>query len=125
MLLLTLIPQLEPELFEWNLNEFLPNGGESAEFGGIKGKNHRGIYQRNLIIHSGGNDIEGRIATMKFLDNKSKLIKNKDIVIERLPMPEPEMSGRLILDEECYAKVTMESDETPTKSGFSCKSHYH
>ena len=37
---------------------------------------------------------------------QSKLIKNKDIIIERLLSTEPEMSGRLILDEECYAKVT-------------------
>ncbi|MCH2217321.1 MAG: ATP-binding protein [Flavobacteriales bacterium] len=107
-LLLTLIPQLEPSFLNRILSEFLPNGGEFPEFGGIKGKNHRGILPtgETFLYILYGNDIEGRIAGMEFLDKQSKLIKNKDIIIERLLSTEPEMSGRLILDEECYAKVT-------------------
>ena len=108
LLLLTLVPQLEPSFLNRILSEFLPNGGEFPEFGGVKGKNHRGILPtgETFLYILYGNDIEGRIAGMEFLDKQSKLIKNKDIIIERLLSTEPEMSGRLILDEECYAKVT-------------------
>ena len=108
LLLLTLIPKLDPSFLNGILSEFLPNGGEFAEFGGIKGKNHRGILPtgETLLYILGGTDIEGRITIMTFLENKSKLIKNKDITIENLPSSEPAMSGRLIMDEECFAKVT-------------------
>jgi SpoVK/Ycf46/Vps4 family AAA+-type ATPase len=63
-----------------------------------------------------GNDIESRFETMQFLENESKLLKNKQITIEGLPKAEPEMSGRLILDEECFAKVTSGKTVKPQMS---------
>ncbi|NQY06837.1 MAG: ATP-binding protein, partial [Flavobacteriaceae bacterium] len=43
LLLLAIVPHIMPNFLTNIVSEFLPNGGEFPEFGGIKGKNHRGI----------------------------------------------------------------------------------
>lgn len=43
ILLLALVPHLGPSFFQSTVAPFLPNGGDFPEFGGTKGKNHRGI----------------------------------------------------------------------------------
>ena len=108
LLLLTLIPQLEPSFLSGILSEYLPNGGEFPEFGGIKGKNHRGILPtvETYLYIMGGTNIQSRVQLMLFLENRSKLLKNKEISMEAMPNSEPRMSGRLMIDEECFAKVT-------------------
>jgi AAA+ superfamily predicted ATPase len=108
LLLLTLIPQLEPSFLNRILSEFLPNGGEFPEFGGVKGKNHRGILPtgETFLYILCGNDIQKRMEGMEFLESESKLIDQKFVGLEALPKGEPRLSGRLILDEECFAKVT-------------------
>jgi AAA+ superfamily predicted ATPase len=118
LLLLALVPKLESGFLSSILSEYLPNGGDFPEFGGIKGKNHRGILPtgETFLYIMKGNDIESRFETMQFLENESKLLKNKQITIEGLPKAEPEMSGRLILDEECFAKVTSGKTVKPQMS---------
>jgi AAA+ superfamily predicted ATPase len=108
LLLLTLIPQLNPSFLSGILSEFLPNGGEFPEFGGVKGKNHRGILPtgETFLYILCGNDIQKRMEEMEFLETESKLIDQKFVGLESLPKGEPRLSGRLILDEECFAKVT-------------------
>lgn len=108
LLLLTLVPQLEPSFLSGILSEFLPNGGEFPEFGGVKGKNHRGILPtaETFLYILSGNDIERRLESIQFLQNESVLTQQKFINLEGLPKSEPQMSGRLLLDEECLVKVT-------------------
>ncbi len=107
-LLLTLVPQLNPGFISSIITSFLPNGGEFPEFGGIKGKNHRGILPTVetalYILH--GNDIEGRLNGMEYIRNDSFLFKNKILEVEVVPKGEPKMSGRLFMDEEHLAKIT-------------------
>ncbi|MFW6328227.1 MAG: ATP-binding protein, partial [Bacteroidota bacterium] len=43
ILLLALIPHIDPGFFGSVISAYLPNGGDFPEFGGTKGKNHRGI----------------------------------------------------------------------------------
>jgi len=108
LLLLGLVPELEPSFLSGILSEFLPNGGEFPEFGGVKGKNHRGILPtgETFLYIIGGNDIEKRLEGIDFLEGSSKLIKQRFVGIESLPKGEPKLSGRLVIDEECLAKVT-------------------
>ncbi|MFW6310462.1 MAG: hypothetical protein ACOC1D_05100, partial [Prolixibacteraceae bacterium] len=42
-LLIAFIPHTLPDFFNNIINKYLPNGGDFPEFGGTKGKNHRGI----------------------------------------------------------------------------------
>jgi AAA+ superfamily predicted ATPase len=118
LLLLTLIPQLNPSFLSGILSEFLPNGGEFPEFGGIKGKNHRGILPtgETFLYILYGNDVEKRLEGIEFLQNESKLMQQGLIGLESLGKGEPKFSGRLVLDEECYAKALFGKTIKPTLS---------
>src|SRR5262245_61665000 len=43
ILMLALIPHMRPNFFGKIMAEYLPEGGDFPDFGGIKGANHRGI----------------------------------------------------------------------------------
>ncbi|WP_051263607.1 ATP-binding protein [Tenacibaculum ovolyticum] len=102
ILLLALIPHILPGFIEDVITDLLPEGGDFIEFGGVKGKNHRGVLptgETALYILS-GNVLEERERYFRFLLNESFLFKEKIIELESVPKGEPFMSGKLILAEE-------------------------
>lgn len=102
LLLLALIPHIKPSFLSEIIAEFLPNGGEFPEFGGAKGKNHRGIIPtgETALYILGGNNIEERVRLTNFIIYGSKLFKNGVLELEKVPIGEPAMSGKLVLTEE-------------------------
>ncbi|MGJ8744946.1 ATP-binding protein [Polaribacter sp.] len=108
LLLLSLIPQLDPSFLNSILTAFFPNGGEFPEFGGVKGKNHRGILPTAetalYILH--GNDIEARLKGVTFIQLDSFLFNKKILSLEKVPVGEPKMSGKLLIDEEYLSLLT-------------------
>ncbi|MFD2567826.1 ATP-binding protein [Pseudotenacibaculum haliotis] len=109
LLLLALVPELHPGFLSGIISDYLPNGGEFAEFGGIKGKNHRGIIPtgETFLYILYGNDPEARLQGIDFIQSHSQLIKHRYLSLESVAKGEPKMSGRLVLDEECLARVTL------------------
>jgi len=65
-LLLTLIPHVIPDFFSKLIGEYLPNGGDFPEFGGVRGKNHRGILPtgETVLFVLAGSNIEKRTTMM-------------------------------------------------------------
>ncbi|MGY3794264.1 ATP-binding protein [Aquimarina sp. 433] len=117
-LLLAIVPHLMPNFFTSIISDFLPNGGELPEFGGVKGKNHRGIIPTGETVQFilGGNDIQKRIALTEMF-HEDHLFKQEGVLyLDSIPMGEPRMSGRLILDEEYIALFTTGSILKPTMS---------
>ncbi len=58
VLLIALVPHISPEFFSSIIAEYFPNGSDFPEFGGVKGKNHRGILptgETALYILAGKN----------------------------------------------------------------------
>lgn len=102
VLMLALLPHVLPNFINDILAEFLPHGGEFPEFGGVKGKNHRGIIPtgETALYILGGKDIEYRSYLIDFLLHQSSLFKNNIIELEGVPKGEPFMSGKLLLAEE-------------------------
>lgn len=101
-LLIALIPHISPEFFNKIIAEYLPNGGDFPEFGGVKGKNHRGILptgETALYILAGRN-LEKRLEVAKLFDEDHLFAQKSILHIEPVPNGEPKMSGRLIMDEE-------------------------
>ena len=96
LLLLTIVPQLTPSFISNIITEFLPNGGEFAEFGGAKGKNHRGILPtaETALYILYGNDIEERLKGIEYIQSDSFLFKNKIISIGGVPHPFAVMTGQ-------------------------------
>ncbi|MEP6930359.1 MAG: ATP-binding protein [Flavobacterium sp.] len=103
---LALVPHVKPDFLSSIIAEYLPNGGELPEFGGIKTKNHRGILPTGETAQFliAGNDLEKRIWFYNYLHNESFLYQKGIIKIEMVPAGEPKLSGLLILEDEYIEK---------------------
>lgn len=101
-ILLALVPHISPEFLTNIIAKYLPNGGEFPEFGGVKGKNHRGILPtgETVLYILAGNDIDKRIEVAKLFEADHLFARKNVLYIEQVPVGEPKMSGRLILDDE-------------------------
>lgn len=103
---LALVPHLKPDFLSSIIAEYLPNGGELPEFGGIKTKNHRGILPTGETAQFliAGNDLDNRILFYNYLHNQSFLYQKGIIKIDSVPNGEPKLSGLLILEDEYIEK---------------------
>lgn len=101
-LLLALIPHLNPGFLTRILYDFLPNGGDFPEFGGVKGRNHRGVLPtgETVLFVLAGADIEKRIEISKLFDESHCFARKNVLSLENPGDGEPRMSGRLVMDEE-------------------------
>lgn len=103
---LALVPHVKPDFLSSIIAEYLPNGGELPEFGGIKTKNHRGILPTGETAQFliAGNDLDNRILFYNYLHNQSFLYQKGIIKIDSVPNGEPKLSGLLILEDEYIEK---------------------
>jgi len=118
-LLLALAPHIKPQLLTSTISEYLPNGGEFPEFGGVKAKNHRGIIptgETGLYILA-GQSAQARIEAKYRIDHQNRLFHKGILSIEDVPGGEPKMSGRLIIDEEYVDFLTTGEIVKPKMSG--------
>lgn len=102
VLMLAIVPHIQPNFFESIIAEHLPNGGDFTEFGGVKGTNHRGMLPTGetaqFII--GGNDLERRLQVQSLFDEQHFFYQNDITWLEFVKEGEPLMSGRIILSPE-------------------------
>jgi len=102
ILFLALIPHIVPDFFSKLIGEYLPNGGDFPEFGGVKGKNHRGILptgETALYILAGRNTTQ-RAALIQIFSEEHVFARNEVLYLEDMPAGEPRMSGKLIMEHE-------------------------
>lgn len=106
ILVLALVPHVRPDFLSSIIAEYLPNGGELPEFGGIKTKNHRGILPTGETAQFllAGNNLESRMSFYNYLHNHSFLYQKGIIKIDTVANGEPKLSGLLILEEEYIEK---------------------
>ncbi|MCV9930375.1 ATP-binding protein [Flavobacterium sp. LS1R49] len=103
---LAFVPHIKPDFLSSIIAEYLPNGGELPEFGGIKTKNHRGILPTGETAQFliAGNDLDARISFYNYLHNLSFLYQKRIIKIDMVPAGEPKLSGLIILEDEYIEK---------------------
>ena len=96
---LALAPHISPHFLSSIISEFLPNGGEFPEFGGIKGKNHRGILPtaETVVYILAGSDIDRRLEIITSLQLTNSLLQSNVLYIEQVPNGEPKLSGKLLI----------------------------
>lgn len=106
LLMLALVPHVDPSFFQNLIGEYFPNGGEFPEFGGVKGSNHRGILPtgETALYLLAGTDIDKRIQVTGFFDPEQTLFRKGVLRLAKAPDGEPRFSGRLLLDDE-YADL--------------------
>ncbi|MEN8115378.1 MAG: ATP-binding protein [Bacteroidota bacterium] len=117
-LLIALQPHISPEFFNNIIVEYLPNGGDFPEFGGVKGKNHRGILPtgETVLYILAGKNPQKRIEIAKLFDETHLFARKNVLYIEPVPVGEPKMSGRLVMDEEYVDLFTMGKISKPKLS---------
>lgn len=101
-LLLAWVSNISPGFISGIIAKYLPNGGDFPEFGGVKGKNHRGILPtgETVLYILAGNDIEKRIKVSQMFEEEHLFARKNVLYIDQVPAGEPKMSGRLIMDDE-------------------------
>ncbi len=102
LLLLALAPHLQPGLLDAIILEFIPQGGEFLELGGVKSGNYRGMAPtgETALFLLAGNDISGRIAVQQIFSEQHFFYRQKILWLEDVKEGEPRMSGRIILSQE-------------------------
>jgi AAA+ superfamily predicted ATPase len=115
ILLLALVPHLQPHFFNQIIAEYLPEGGDFPEFGGVKATNHRGIIPTGETAQFilAGDDIEKRLEVQRILSNDHWFAQKHILWLEPVREGEPVMSGRLILDPEVMEMLTIGTVSKP------------
>lgn len=109
VLLLALVPHIEPGLFKLAAVSYLPDGGDFPEFGGVKGKNHRDILPTGETAQFilAGDDLEKRLEVQRLFSTDHWFYQKSILQLEAMPAGEPAMSGRIILDPEIVELLTL------------------
>lgn len=102
IILLALVPHIQPGFFETVITEHLPNGGDFPDFGGVKGTNHRGMIPTGETVQFilAGTDIKRRLQVQALFEDQHFFYQNDIIWLEHVKEGEPFMSGRIILAPE-------------------------
>lgn len=109
VLLLGLTPNLSPGFFSQILSNFIPNGGDFPNFGGVKGQNYRDILPTGETAQFilAGDDLEKRLEVQHLFSTEHWFYKKNILHLEEVPHGEPLMSGRIILDPEVVELLTL------------------
>ncbi len=105
--LLALAPHLHSDFFDKILKEHFPDGNQFPAFGGVRGKNHRGILPTGETAQFviAGNDLAKRITVQSLFGPQHWFATDGILRLETVPPGEPVMSGRLILDAEWLERI--------------------
>jgi hypothetical protein len=115
ILLIALTPYLQPGFWEGIILQFLPNGGDFPELGGVKGNHHRGMLPTaetaQFII--AGTDTLGRLELQQFFDTHHFFFRHQALWLEDVPESEPPMSGRLVLSHDWVDRLILGREIPP------------
>jgi Cdc6-like AAA superfamily ATPase len=116
VLLLALAPHLQPSFLDTIIQQYLPNGGEFPEIGGVKGANHRGALPtgETAMFVLAGNDLHRRLHALNYFSEDHFFAKENMLKLEDVKDGEPRMSGRLLLQQEYVDLLTIGSASKPS-----------
>jgi len=101
-LMTALAPHVDPVFFDDLIQKNIPGQGDFPQFGGIRGKNHRGFLPtgETVLFILAGNDLDTRFGCEELFSNEH-LFAEKNVLYLEEPVPgEPQYSGKLILSPE-------------------------
>lgn len=116
ILWLALAPHIDPAFYDRIIQQFLPNGGDIIEMGGVKNAgNHRGFLPtgETALFIIAGDDLQQRLAVQKLLMGESRLVRDGILSVERVKDSEPPMSGRLTVSPDWLAKLLVGKEQMP------------
>ena len=106
--LIALSPNIKPSFLLNCISEAFPTGTDLPQFGGVKGKQHRGILPTGETVQFiiGGNNIQDRIQCISLFSATETLEKTKVLFLEQALPGEPLMSGKVLLYPESFFLAT-------------------
>jgi len=118
ILLLALAPHILPNFLIETVSDSFPAGSEFPIFGGIKGKNHRGILPtgETVLFLFGGNNIEKRLQSLSYFSEEHLFSQYHIITLANTPGKEPKSSGVLTLADEVFQILTTGAVTPPKMS---------
>jgi AAA+ superfamily predicted ATPase len=102
MLLAAFAPHVDPVFFDELIQKHLPVQGDFAQFGGVRGSNHRGFLPtaETVLFILGGNNLEKRFEYLFLFDKDHLLASHTVLSVEDAAPGEPQFSGRLVMAAE-------------------------
>lgn len=115
ILLTALTPHVQPALFDNAIKEYLPKGGEFAEFGGVRGTNTRYFLPTGdtALFLLAGYNVEQRLKASIYFHSSHWLYKENILILEPVKEGEPSTSGRLMVTEEFIDKLVFNRRYSP------------
>lgn len=103
ILLLGLSPHIQPNFIDVIIQQFITQGCDLPEIGGIRSGNHRGMMPtgETALFILAGNNLEQRLHIQEIFSKDHFFYKEKILWLEEIKEGEPKMSGRIILNDEC------------------------
>ena len=116
ILFLALAPNLHPNFLDAIVQQYLPNGGEFPEIGGVKGNNHRGTIPtgETALFIIASNDIGKRLQVSRYFSSDHFFAKENILHLEQVKEGEPRMSGKIILQQDYIDLFTNGSITRPS-----------
>lgn len=101
LLITALVPHIDPVFFDNILQKYLKTPGDFPQFGGVRGKNHRGFLPtgETVLFLLSGDNINLKLENINVILN-SKLLLNNIVYFESVPDAEPIFSGKLSIAPE-------------------------
>jgi hypothetical protein len=105
LLLLAFAPWLRPDFFDRVMQRILPSAGEYPQFGGMRGRQHRGFIPTGdtALFLLAGDDLDARAQWQTLLCGDHPLVQKSIVYLDEPADGDPRMSGRLILETD-YAE---------------------
>lgn len=102
VLLCALAPHLQTNFYDALIQEYLPKGGEFADFGGVKGTNTRYMLPTGdtALFLLAGNDVAKRKLYFRLFNTAHWFHREHILWLEPVREGEPKMSGRLVLSQD-------------------------
>lgn len=115
ILLISLVPHLQPNFFEAIIAEHLPTGGDFAEFGGVRGGNHRSLLPTGETVQFvlAGMALDKRLTVHEYFAEEHFFFKYGILWLEPVKEGEPKMSGRMIIAPDWVDKILLDKETAP------------
>jgi len=106
LLLVALVPHLQPDFFDKVIEGKLSRSGDFPRIGGVRGKNSRSFLPtgQTAVFLLAGDDLETRFEVQKYFGAEHFFSVKKIAWLEELPTGEPWLSGRIILSHD-YGEI--------------------
>jgi hypothetical protein len=109
MLLLALLPQINPSLIDHTIQKHLDKPGDHPELGGLRGTNFRGFIPtgETALFLLGGSHVKDRLKTREYIEQQSQVFKKGILTLGKPKENEPKYSGCWEVDLELFELLAL------------------